>query len=96
MSSARPARRSSAWPRTTPTTSGSSCSSSCTTASSSRGSTSTSRQGCCTPTCAASGIEVLANSDNVVRAGLTRKEVNVPELLRVVDPRADGVAGRGR
>ena len=42
------------------------------------------------------GIEVLANSDNVVRAGLTRKEVNVPELLRVVDPRADGVAGRGR
>ncbi|NHA66877.1 mannose-6-phosphate isomerase, class I [Phycicoccus flavus] len=42
------------------------------------------------------GIEVLANSDNVVRAGLTSKEVNVPELLRVVDPRADGVAGRGR
>ncbi len=42
------------------------------------------------------GIEVLANSDNVVRAGLTRKEVNVPELLHVVDPLADGVAGRGR
>ena len=42
------------------------------------------------------GIEVLANSDNVVRAGLTRKEVNVPELLRIVDPGADGVAGRGR
>jgi mannose-6-phosphate isomerase len=42
------------------------------------------------------GIEVLANSDNVVRAGLTSKEVNVPELLRIVDPRADGVAGRGR
>ena len=42
------------------------------------------------------GIEVLANSDNVVRAGLTTKEVNVPELLRIVDPRADGVAGRGR
>lgn len=41
------------------------------------------------------GIEVLANSDNVVRAGLTSKEVNVPELLRIVDPRADGVAGRG-
>ncbi|HEU5242056.1 MAG TPA: mannose-6-phosphate isomerase, class I [Ornithinibacter sp.] len=42
------------------------------------------------------GIEVLANSDNVVRAGLTSKEVNVPELLRIVDPRADGVVGRGR
>ncbi len=39
------------------------------------------------------GIEVLANSDNVVRAGLTSKEVNVPELLRIVDPAADGVAG---
>lgn len=39
------------------------------------------------------GIEVLANSDNVVRAGLTSKPVNVPELLRIVDPRADGVAG---
>ncbi len=32
------------------------------------------------------GIEVLANSDNVVRAGLTSKEVNVPELLRILDP----------
>lgn len=42
------------------------------------------------------GIEVLANSDNVVRAGLTSKEVNVPELLRIVDPGAHGVAGRGR
>lgn len=42
------------------------------------------------------GVEVLANSDNVVRAGLTSKEVNVPELLRIVDPRADGIAGRGR
>jgi mannose-6-phosphate isomerase len=42
------------------------------------------------------GIEVLANSDNVVRAGLTSKEVNVPELLRIVDPRAGGVAGHGR
>ncbi|HMM95452.1 mannose-6-phosphate isomerase, class I [Phycicoccus sp.] len=40
------------------------------------------------------GIEVLANSDNVVRAGLTSKEVNVPELLRIVDPAADGIAGR--
>jgi mannose-6-phosphate isomerase len=42
------------------------------------------------------GIEVLANSDNVVRAGLTTKEVNVTELLRIVDPTAAGVAGRGR
>ena len=42
------------------------------------------------------GIEVLANSDNVVRAGLTDKEVNVPELLRVLDPRADGIPGRAR
>lgn len=42
------------------------------------------------------GIEVLANSDNVVRAGLTSKEVNVPELLRIVDPRATGVVGRAR
>ena len=42
------------------------------------------------------GIEVLANSDNVVRAGLTSKEVNVRELLRIVDPRAGGVAGRAR
>jgi mannose-6-phosphate isomerase len=32
------------------------------------------------------GIEVLANSDNVVRAGLTGKHVDVPELLRLVDP----------
>jgi mannose-6-phosphate isomerase len=40
------------------------------------------------------GIEVLANSDNVVRAGLTGKELNVPELLRIVDPAADGRVGR--
>lgn len=40
------------------------------------------------------GIEVLANSDNVVRAGLTRKPVDVGELLRIVDPQADGIAGR--
>lgn len=32
------------------------------------------------------GLELLANSDNVLRAGLTTKEVNVPELLRVTDP----------
>lgn len=39
------------------------------------------------------GVEVLANSDNVVRAGLTSKQVDVPELLRIVDPAADGSAG---
>jgi len=50
------------------------------------------------------GIEVLANSDNVVRAGLTGKHVDVPELLKLLDPAvvvpvlspgpvADGVAG---
>ena len=39
------------------------------------------------------GVEVLANSDNVVRAGLTGKELNVPELLRIVDPDADGSVG---
>jgi mannose-6-phosphate isomerase len=31
------------------------------------------------------GIEVLANSDNVLRGGLTPKHVDVPELLRVLD-----------
>ena len=34
------------------------------------------------------GIELLANSDNVVRAGLTPKHIDVPELLRLVDPAA--------
>jgi mannose-6-phosphate isomerase len=32
------------------------------------------------------GVELLANSDNVLRAGLTAKHVDVPELLRLVDP----------
>jgi mannose-6-phosphate isomerase len=32
------------------------------------------------------GIEVLANSDNVIRAGLTRKYIDVPELLALLDP----------
>lgn len=32
------------------------------------------------------GIETLANSDNVVRAGLTRKHIDVPELLTLLDP----------
>jgi mannose-6-phosphate isomerase len=49
------------------------------------------------------GIELLANSDNVVRAGLTEKHIDVPELLKLLDPavavpvieatpREDGVA----
>lgn len=42
------------------------------------------------------GIEILANSDNVVRAGLTSKEVNSAELLRILDTRASGIAGRSR
>jgi mannose-6-phosphate isomerase len=32
------------------------------------------------------GVELLANSDNVVRAGLTGKHVDVPELLKLLDP----------
>jgi mannose-6-phosphate isomerase len=32
------------------------------------------------------GIELLANSDNVVRAGLTSKHLDVPELLALLDP----------
>lgn len=37
------------------------------------------------------GFEVMANSDNVLRGGLTPKHVDVPELLRVLDftPAAD-------
>src|SRR5208282_2131069 len=31
-------------------------------------------------------IELLANSDNVVRAGLTGKHIDVPELLALLDP----------
>jgi mannose-6-phosphate isomerase len=36
------------------------------------------------------GVELLANSDNVVRAGLTAKHVDVPELLKLTDPAAGG------
>src|SRR5580693_1235951 len=35
------------------------------------------------------GVELLANSDNVVRAGLTGKHVDVPELLKLTDPAVD-------
>jgi mannose-6-phosphate isomerase len=31
------------------------------------------------------GVEIMANSDNVMRGGLTRKYVNVEELLAIVD-----------
>jgi mannose-6-phosphate isomerase len=32
------------------------------------------------------GIELMANSDNVVRAGLTGKHIDIPELLKLTDP----------
>jgi mannose-6-phosphate isomerase len=32
------------------------------------------------------GIELLANSDNVIRSGLTAKHIDVPELLKLTDP----------
>ena len=32
------------------------------------------------------GVELLANSNNVVRAGLTAKHIDVPELLKLTDP----------
>lgn len=31
------------------------------------------------------GMEIMANSDNVLRAGLTRKYVDVPELINVME-----------
>ena len=31
------------------------------------------------------GVELMANSDNVLRGGLTPKHVDVPELMRVLD-----------
>lgn len=34
------------------------------------------------------GVELMANSDNVLRGGLTPKHVDVPELMRVLDFRA--------
>lgn len=34
------------------------------------------------------GVEIMASSDNVLRAGLTHKHVDVPELLRILDPTA--------
>lgn len=53
---------------------------------------------------AGAGVELMANSDNVLRGGLTPKHVDVPELLRVLDfhaapppvltPRPDGAWAR--
>ena len=43
------------------------------------------RPAICTPICVGSALEVMANSDNVLRGGLTPKHVDVPELLRVLD-----------
>ncbi len=42
------------------------------------------------------GIEIMANSDNVLRGGLTPKHVDVPELMKVLDftPRRRPGAGR--
>lgn len=39
------------------------------------------------------GVEIMANSDNVLRCGLTPKHIDVPELLRVVrfEPSVPGV-----
>ncbi|MGW5361663.1 mannose-6-phosphate isomerase, class I [Actinopolymorpha pittospori] len=39
------------------------------------------------------GVEILANSDNVLRGGLTAKHIDLPELLRILDftPRATEV-----
>ncbi|MDD1063910.1 mannose-6-phosphate isomerase, class I [Streptomyces cocklensis] len=38
------------------------------------------------------GVEIMANSDNVLRCGLTPKHIDVPELLRVVRFEADDPA----
>jgi mannose-6-phosphate isomerase len=42
------------------------------------------------------GVEIMANSDNVLRCGLTPKYVNVPELLKVLDVTATPVVLPGR
>jgi mannose-6-phosphate isomerase len=47
------------------------------------------------------GVEIMANSDNVLRCGLTPKHVDVPEVLRVADfsaliqPRSEPVRSPG-
>lgn len=39
------------------------------------------------------GVEIMASSDNVVRAGLTSKRVDADELLALLDPSAGPVVG---
>ncbi len=41
------------------------------------------------------GVEIMASSDNVLRAGLTSKRIDLAELLRTVDPVAAPVIGVG-
>ena len=50
----------------------------------------------CTPTCPGAGVELMANSDNVLRGGLTSKHVDVAELLRVLDFTPRSAAGAAR
>lgn len=35
------------------------------------------------------GVELMANSDNVIRAGLTRKHIDIPEVVRVLNPEVE-------
>ncbi len=35
------------------------------------------------------GVELMANSDNVIRAGLTPKHIDIPELVRVLHPEVE-------
>ena len=42
------------------------------------------------------GIELMSNSDNVLRAGLTGKHIDVAELLRITDPAVEVPVFRGR
>ena len=46
---------------------------------------------------AGAGVEVMGNSDNVVRGGLTPKHVDVPRLLDIVEfaPQPVPVVGPG-
>ncbi len=39
-----------------------------------------------------SGVEVMANSDNVIRGGLTQKHIDVDELMRTVDFKPGGIS----
>jgi mannose-6-phosphate isomerase len=41
------------------------------------------------------GVEIMASSDNVVRAGLTHKHVEADAVLHLLDPQAHPVVGNG-